>query len=311
MSFAAIQALVLAAVYSLTSIALSLLCAVAWRLGLQRRPATAARLLALRLLPSGGALLLTFAVALPAFLRYEPEHEAERAGACLIALGLLTIALVGTAFARAGHALRSSRRLLRDCGLDGDRRTEGGRNVALIDVAAPIVAVCGGWNPRIVASRRVFEACSAEEFRQVIAHEAAHVSARDNLKLLLLILGADPLAWLPCGAEMTARWRAAAEFEADERAAGNDPRRRVALAAALIKVARLADGAHHPLPTLSMAVAADDVEGRVRRLLAPAAPPRKSMTAALAAGALSIPILALPYYALIHRAIEALVAFGR
>ena len=305
-------ALVLAAVYSLTSLVLSLLCVTAWRLGLDRRRASSAQILALRLLPSGGAALLTLAVALPAFLRYEPAHESERVGACLIALGLLALVIVGTGIARGWQAVASSRRLLRDCGRGDQRLIEAGRSVALIDVTVPIVAVCGGWHPRIIASRRVFEACSAEEFRQVIAHEAAHVRTRDNLKLLLLISGADALAWLPCGARMTARWRAAAEYEADERAAGTDPCKRVALAAALIKVARLADGAQRALPALSMAVAADEVEDRVRRLLAPAAAaPRTSIAAALAAGALLIPVLALPYYALIHRAIEALVAFGR
>ncbi len=305
-------ALVLAAVFGLASLVLSLLCAAVWRLGLHRRRASSAQILALRLLPSSGALLLTLAVALPAFLRYEPAHESERVGACLIALDLLALALVGAGIARAWRAVARSRRLLRDCGRGDLRLVEDGRSVALIDVTAPIVAVCGGWHPRIIASRRVFETCSADEFRQVIAHEAAHVRTRDNLKLLLLISGADALAWLPSGACMTARWRAAAEFAADERAAGADPRKRVVLAAALIKVARLADGAQRTLPALTMAVAADEVEERVRRLLAPAATaPRRSMTAVLAAGALLIPALALPFYGPIDRAIEALVAFAR
>lgn len=312
MSFWAMLALVSTAVFGLANLGLSVLIGAAWRLGLQRRGATSAQILALRLVPSIGALVLSAAVAVPAFLRTEPAHEAERVGACVIALGLLGFGVLGAGIARGWRAIASSRRLLRHCG-HGDRRwVEEGRSVVLIDVTAPIVAVCGGWRPRIIASRRVFEACSAEEFRQVIAHEAAHLSTRDNLKLLMLISVPDALAWLPCSARICARWRAAAEFEADERAAGAEPSRRLSLASALIKVARLDDGSQGPLPALSMGVAADDVEGRVRRLLAPAAAgPRRFTGRALAAGVMLVPVLALPYYGLIHRAIEALVAFGR
>ncbi len=297
-------ALVLAAVYGLANLALSLLVAAAWRLGIDRVGAASTRVFTLRLLPSAGALLATVAVALPAFLRYEPVHESERVGVCVVALALLTLGIWGAGILRGSRAIASSRRLLRQCGCGAGPWMDDERGVFLIDVAAPIVAVCGGWHPRIIASRRVFEACSAEEFRQVIAHEAAHLSARDNLKLLTLISVPDALAWLPWGGRITARWRAAAEFEADDRAAGADPRRRLALAAALVKVARLADAAKRPPPALSMAVAADDVEGRVRRLLAPAAAgPRKFTGAALAAGALLVPVLAMPYYGPIHRAI--------
>jgi beta-lactamase regulating signal transducer with metallopeptidase domain len=188
----------------------------------------------------------------------------------------------------------------------------GGQKVDLIDIAEPIVAVLGGWRPRIIASTQVFAACSQEEFRQVIAHEAAHVSTRDNLKLLLLVASPDPLAWLPCDTALAARWRAAAELEADERATGPDPRKRVALASALIKVARLSAGVHRPLAALGMPIALDDVEGRVHRLLSPL--PNTSRTThikRLMTCAALVPVIALPLYGLVHRFIEALVAFGR
>ncbi len=48
---------------------------------------------------------------------------------------------------------------------------------------------------------------------------------------------------LPLGAALMARWRSAAEFEADEGATGVDPHKRLALASALVKVAGLSAGA--------------------------------------------------------------------
>jgi hypothetical protein len=138
------------------------------------------------------------------------------------------------------------------------------------------------------------------------------VSARDNLKLLLLILGPDLLAWLPTGAALEATWRVTAEREADERAAGPDRRKRVALASALIKVARLSTTAAPPLSALSMPIAADDVEGRVRGLLAPSRPAHRMRRIwALAVGCLLVPAISVPFYGIIHQFIEILVAFGR
>jgi hypothetical protein len=61
-----------------------------------------------------------------------------------------------------------------------------------------------------------------------------------------------------------------------------------------------------------MSVAADDVPGRVRALLAP--PPRPSrsrLLPALVGSALLLPLLAAPGYALLHELIELLVGLGR
>src|SRR5262249_50092270 len=142
--------------------------------------------------------------------------------------------------------------------------------VEVVDVPNPIVGVIGGWRPRVVAAECVISVCSHDEFRQVVAHEAAHVSTRDNLKLLLLLACPDALAWTNLGAALTERWRTEAEFAADQRATGDDPQKRLELASALIKVARLVDPGRCSRHALTMSVAVDDVEGRVRELLTPA-----------------------------------------
>jgi hypothetical protein len=311
-SFVVMLCLVLVAVYGLTSLLLSIVVAVTWRAGLDRMRSTSNDFLAMRLLPTGGAALLTLAVVLPAFVIYEPAHEFEAVGPFLMALVLLALVTAGAGIVRGWRACVAGRAFLRNCGPPERWSMGDGQKVDLIDISEPIVAVAGGWRPRIVAAKHVFGACSQEEFRAVLAHEGAHVSTRDNLKLFLLVVSPDALAWLPCGATLLARWRAAAELEADEHATGSDPRKRVALACALIKVARLSTGAGSPLPVLSMRVALDNVEGRVRQLLSPLPnPARTTAIKTLMACASLVPLIAVPLYGLVHLFIEALVALGR
>jgi beta-lactamase regulating signal transducer with metallopeptidase domain len=229
----------------------------------------------------------------------------------LVVLALLALLTIGFGIRRAVRACIAASAFLRQCGPVQHRPVVTGEHVDIVDVPEPIVAVVGGWRPTIVASANVFLSCSDEEFCQVVAHEAAHVSAYDNFKLFLLVLCPDALAWLPAGAALAARWRAAAEREADERAAGGNRRKRLALASALIKVARLSICASQPLPSLSMPIAVDDVEGRVRGLLAPSLPARRSkLLWGLAAALWVVPVIGMPLYGLVHQWIEALVAFG-
>lgn len=311
MSFAATLGLVLFSFYALTSVLLSVAVAVAWRAGLGRTIESSSGLLAMRLLPAGGAALLVLTVVLPVFLAYEPRQESEAVGPLIVALALLASLILGDAVRRGSRAWIAARRLLQSIAPAGRWRAAGAGEVEIVDIAAPIVAIVGGWQPRIIAAQRVVAACTREEFRQIVAHETAHLSVRDNLKLLLMVASPDALAWAPQGAALEKRWRAAAEFAADERAAGSDRRKRIELASAIIKVARISSAVDRPLTALGMAAALDDVEGRVQRLLAPApAAGRTDGLKRLALCALSIPLAALPLYAPIHRCIEALVACG-
>jgi Zn-dependent protease with chaperone function len=312
MSPALLLALVLFATFGLASLALSGLLALAWRAGLERLSASSLDLLGLRLLPAAGALLIAFAVALPAFLSFEPQRQQEAAGPWLMVLAALAGVCIAGGIWRGWHACGAARALIRDC-LPGRPQAAGdGPAVHVADVAEPLVAVIGVWRPRLIASTSVRAACHPEEFRAVLAHEAAHLAARDNLKLLLLVTAPDALAWTPLAATLTACWRAAAEREADQRATGGDCGRRLALASALIKVARLTQGRDPPHPALGMPVATDDVPGRVRALLGPPArPARARVLLALAGCALLVPLLALTHYPQLHELIEQLVGLGR
>src|SRR5215472_10215279 len=286
--------IVLLATFGLAALMLAGLVAGAWHAGLNRVRMASADLLALRLFPVGGALLLVLTVALPAFLSYEPHHDHEAAGPLLLTLAAFALLTLGHGIWRGWRAWTAARSFLQACGPAKRCLVESGCIVQVVDIAKPIVGVIGGWRPRVVTAECVIHACSQAEFRQVVAHEAAHVSARDNLKLLLLLACPDALAWTTLGATLTERWRTEAEFAADQRATGDDPQKRLELASALIKVARLSDTGLCARHALTMSVALDDVEGRVRQLLAPARATSPRLSKALASLALLTPVAALP-----------------
>ena len=175
-----------------------------------------------------------------------------------------------------------------------------------VDSGFPVVAVVGVWQPELFVATHVADACTHGEIAIVAAHEHAHVAARDNL--MRAAFAATPFVG-SAGNWLERAWAAAAEEAADltARKGGSG----VMLAAALVKVARLATPVE-PRPALGSAlIGAGTLEGRLRRLLDP--PPQMgraawwvgvAATAALAAA--SSPVLRQVY-----DAAEFVVAFGR
>ncbi len=313
MSFDVTFPLVLLSAYGLFSLLLSAAVALAWRVGLRRQLTHANAVLSVRLLPAMGSATLVLTVVLPSFLIYEPRHAHDQPGPLLVVSALFSLLVLGDGIRRGLRAWQATRALVQGSEPVLTRAAGAAADVTVINVPEPLVGVVGSWRQRIVAARSVAAACDHEEFHQVLAHEAAHMDARDNLKLLMLVTLPDALAWLTTGRALTAHWRAATELEADERASGTDPRKRVALASALIKVARLSLASGRPRAAPSrVGSPLSGLEHRVRRLLAPSPilrqgfPGRRLFTCALL-----VPLLAVPLYASVHRLIEALVAFGR
>jgi Zn-dependent protease with chaperone function len=303
MSFDVTFPLVLLAAYGIFNLLLSAAVVLAWRAGLRRYLTDADAVLAVRLLPAMGSAALVLTVVLPAFLRYEPRHAHDHPGPLLVVSAVFALLVLGDGIRRGVRAWRTTRPLV---------RATGRAEVTVIDVKEPLVGVVGGWKQRIVAARSVAAACDDEEFHQVLAHEAAHMDSRDNLKLLLLLTMPDALAWLPTGSALTEQWRAATELAADERASGGDRRKRIALASALIKVARLSIASGRPRGPSRASTPLSGLEHRVRRLLAPSPVTQRAFHGRrLLTCVLLVPLLAVPLYASVHRLIEALVAFGR
>ena len=313
MSFDTTFPLVLLAAYGLFNLLLSAAVVLAWRAGLRRHLTDAAAVLSVRLLPAAGAATLVLTVVLPAFLLYEPRHAHDQPGPLLVISALFTLLVLLGGVRRGWRAWWAARALVRSSQPQLTEPAGASSEVTVINIKEPLVGVVGGWKQRIVAARCVATACDHEEFRQVLAHEAAHMDSRDNLKLLTLLTMPDALAWLATGKALTEHWRAVTELEADERASGADPRKRVALASALIKVARLSIASGLPRRASRVSSHFSGLEHRVRRLLAPssAAMQRSFPARRLLTCALLVPLLAVPLYASVHRLIEVLVAFGR
>jgi Zn-dependent protease with chaperone function len=269
-SLAVLGLALLLAVHLVVSTSLSLLVALAVRwvegrpLGSPARRASV--LLFLGLLPALGGLAVALGLAFPAWLVHEPRGTSEAAGPVLVALAAAGAALV---LGRAGGALRDQWRtscLVR-------RWSAAGRPLAGLPLPAtrfahefPVAAIVGVVWDRLFLAERLVRALSPEELDGVVAHEAAHRAARDNLKRLLLRASPDLFAFTRAGVRLHQAFEDAAEAEADARACARvSP---LVLARALLKVASLVP----PGQRLDAAVAAFHRDGslsaRVRALVA-------------------------------------------
>jgi Zn-dependent protease with chaperone function len=247
----------------------SIAASFCWRLAGARlarlEPRLRARLLAtLRLLPAGAGLGLALAVAI-AFVRLEPADAREVLGAVLPSMAALTAGAFALRATRAGRAWARTERLV--------ARWPTDRHI--VDADFPIVAVVGIWRPRLYVARRVVDACDAEELDAMIAHERAHIAARDNVTRLAFLCA--PFAVPRVARALEEAWTRASEEAADD-AARRDARTSLALASALTKVARLAVGQPMPLLHASAIFSGSSVSERVQRLLQ-TVPPATSHTA--------------------------------
>lgn len=264
--------LVTAGGFAVTAVACAAMVASLWPAVKARLPlaasARARQLAILRLAPVMGGALALAALAVT-FLRYEPADTTETPGGLLLLSAAVSL-LLGTAAARRAHAAagraRQCHRLLRACG--SPRSRLDGHQLWIVDTQYPVAAVMGVLRTRLLLSRRILSECTDAEVASVVRHELAHLRRRDNVVQAAMRFLPDPLAHTRTGRELQAAWSLAAEEAADDLAA-HDASERTDLAAALVRVAGMAEGCPPQwMPALTF-FERTTVESRVRRLLLP------------------------------------------
>ena len=269
--------LVLGAALTVNALA-SAVAASIWRAFLERRTrgwpaATRAQLIfALRISPPAVALAAVAALLVPSYLVYEPRATAETVSLKLAILAVSSALGIALALWRSLAAWRATRQLATDWIRHGEPAQFDGVNIPAFRIchSFPVIAVVGVLRPRLFVASRVLEELEPEEVAAAIKHEAGHLAARDNFKRGALRACRDVLALVPCARSLDLAWAESAEAAADEFAAQDGATAALNLAAALVKIARIAPVNARPAMPAGVFLLGERESGvawRVRRLL--------------------------------------------
>lgn len=309
----------------------SLLAALLWRALEARAQFWPARvraqlLFTLRVFPVVAAGVCVLALLLPAYIVYEPRHEAEAVSVKLGALAAISAAGLLLAVWRGLAAWLVTRRLINDWLVNSEQVHLAGVPVPAYRVrhSFPVIAVVGALQPKLFIADHLFDRLRPDELSATIAHECGHLAARDSLKRTLVRACRDALSIVPCGRILDRAWAEAAEAAADEHAACAGGLVALDLAAALVKIARLAPPGVRPAIPAGASLIGENVSGikqRVQRLtqlaVADSLPEESGLKAVSASlrlsfGALLIvalaPVVNPPWLAFVHHLIEATVS---
>jgi hypothetical protein len=243
-------------------------------LGLFRRIARAAAsmrpqqastiLILLRLGPACLSLLLVLTLCLPSYLRYEGNHTSEEIGLLCLVPACLGFLICLTAFVRAMGAVIQSSSLSHTVCAAKDSSSWHLANGAR---EFPSFGLVGLLKPKVVVSPRVLDTLTPEQFQAALEHEQAHRSSGDNLKRLLILLAPDLVPFLRSFRTLEDQWDLHAELAADDLATRGNPVRSIALAEALIRLARLDGNEAQPPLVSGLFAARKGLAARVERLL--------------------------------------------
>jgi Zn-dependent protease with chaperone function len=270
-------------------------------------------LLAVRLAPTVAAGVAALGLVLPAYVGFEPPHAGEHVTLPLALMAAAAVAVVALGLVRGARALWSTFALERRWMVQAEPIAVPLSPVPVFRLreSSPVFTVVGLRRPALYVSQRVLDTLAPAEIAAAVAHERGHLDARDNAKRLLLRACPDLVAFFPASRAIEQEWARAAELRADERASRGGRETALALAAGLVKVARLVPMAAGGLP-VSALHDGGDVETRVRHLVKGAdgtvePPARQRAVVLLAGAALGASGLALATQALpaVHELIEA------
>jgi len=285
------------------------------RVASRRKAAVAARiLLAVRLAPLVCSLAAVYLFCVPSYLWLEPQGKTESLGLEGVLAAGLGLALIAEWLYRVTQSTMQSSRFSRRChGVAREEQLDGeAAAVLVLDQKSPCLALVGIVRPRIVVSRGVLTALSADELSAALAHERAHRDSRDNLKRLALFSAPGLLPFVRSFRRLEREWAKLTEWAADDAAAAGDAFRPVTLAGALVRFARLGAAATVPSAATSMLSCHNDLAERVDRLLHPRSPGSVS-SPLLHARAIGVAIAVAILFALpaslpaVHRILEHLM----
>jgi hypothetical protein len=247
MSYLLRMVCVCAATFFLLHLAAALLVRALTPLALQMVKLTTAAngarmLFVLRLLPIAAALSVVLALCVPSYLRFERDAPESVGLACLLLAASCAAMLLASAL-RGTRALISTWRLTREPG-------------------GAIFALVGFVRPQMLISAEVRASLSKAQMEAAILHEEAHRRARDNWKRLAMVL--TPALGF---SKLEAAWARHAEWAADDAAMEGEPSRALALAEAMVHVAKLSNGHRTHLPVSSLVAGKDELSKRIERLL--------------------------------------------
>jgi len=234
-------------------------------------PRGAARfILVLRLLPCGLGGLVVFGLCIPSYLWLEPGVSHERVGIACVLAAMLGAAICAASVVRGIRALFGTFRFGNRCRRAGtitQISKDDASPVCLIAGDSPLLGITGVFCPCLIVSQGVLNALSAEQLRVALRHEAAHVAFRDNLHRLLLLLTPRALPFRRGRQILDGGWDRFTEWAADDWAVGGDSRDSLALATALVRMARMGPAPRMAPLSMSLLDSDHDLSARVNRLL--------------------------------------------
>lgn len=237
---------------------------VALRVAETMKPRASSRLLfALRIAPAAVSLFAVAGFCVPSYVWLEPDIASERVSwICLLAAVWGASAWI-VAMARGMNAVVRTERYVGRMQCANTDQVD----VVVVNDATAIMAMAGVMQPKLVVSKAVLAALSAEQKEAAFRHEAAHRSSRDNLKRLMFLLSPDVVPFVAGLAGLERGWMRFTEWAADDDAVDGDQDRALSLASALVLVAKLGV---HSAPAYVLSSLMDDgseLETRVDRLL--------------------------------------------
>jgi Zn-dependent protease with chaperone function len=257
-------------VHLVTAAIVSLLAPLAIRTAQGFAPRHAARfLLILCLLPLAMSVGVALGLCVPSYLWFEPERFDEPVGLACLLLAMLGLGICGAAVSRTIRAGMRSMMFARRCRRSGYEMAVAGQfpPTFVVEESGPFLALTGIARPRVVISESILDALSGEELSVVLRHERAHRTSRDNLKRLLIFLAPGIMPFLGGGRALERAWNTLAEYAADEEAVGGDVSQSLALASALVRVARFGSMRGAAVAETPFLGEVSDLATRVDRLL--------------------------------------------